>query len=181
MKKAVLFLFILLSVPSFAQLVEYDTRAYLIVDLDPILDAGEGTHSLVITPQIVTYYDCDGNIEKSHTQYEISYYNKVMGMVTTTCKQTISGKTLCLLKVMAQKTLNSIQNGGIEGFVIDNGIPGNGHFELSVSECKPPLMRKGWYMNIYTGVYNQYTQGYVTLSRNITQEFVKALSQIQAE
>ena len=103
MKKIIFSLVVILfAIIVNAQTVEYNTRAFAIQELDPILETVEGMYSVTIIPQIVTYYNCQGDVEKSHKQYNISFSYKFMGVESTLSEHTISGETLCLLKVLAQ-------------------------------------------------------------------------------
>ena len=159
-----------------AQTMEYNTRAFAIQELDPILETTEGMYTVTIIPQIVTYYNCQGNIESKHKQYNISFSFKFMGVENTLSEHTISGETLCLLKVLAQQTQTCIASGGNKGLVIDNGIHGSGAFRLQVAKFK-----KKWRMSLYTGVYTQNLSGYITLSPKVTQEFVDTLARVELE
>ena len=175
MKKTIFSLLLMLFAAIInAQTVEHNTRAFAIKELTPILETTEGMYSLTIIPQIVTYYNCQGDVEKSHKQYNISFSYKFMGIENTLSEHTISGETLCPLKVLAQKTETCIISGGDEGLVIDNGVFGTGAFRLQVTKFK-----KKWRMSLYTGVYTQNLSGYVTLSPKVTQEFVNTLAGIE--
>ena len=161
--------------------VEYNTRAFSIENGDPILETTDNNLTLCVTPQVVKYYNCQGNIESQHIQYNFSIYTKFMGMMNVIAEQTISGQMLCLVKVLAQKTKDNMANGGKEGLVIDNGGVGSGTFRIEVSEIKPFMMRRGWYMQINTGVVSQTSTGFYTIGRKATLEFIEALSSINVE
>ena len=162
----------------FAQITETKTLTYSIIDGDPILESSENNLTLTIVPQTVTTYNCSGQEEEKFIQYQILIYTKFLGMVAPLCDHTISGETLCHLKVLAAKTKESMNSNGKEGLVIDNGELGAGAFRISVSEMKPIMMKRGWYMTLYTGHVNASSTGYYTFNRKVTAEFVDALANI---
>lgn len=180
-KIAALVICLVSTICLFAQNLEYNTRAYSIENGDPVLETSDGNLTLTITPQTIKYYDCHGNVESSHIQYQFTLYTKFLGMMSTIADQIISGKSLCLIKTIAQKTKQNMTNGGKEGLVIDNGKSDIDAFRIEVSEIKPYMMKRGWYMLVHTGRTSQSSTGYYTIGRKQTAEFIDALSQIEVD
>lgn len=176
MKKFFLSILVLASSSYVAAQTFDNASACSVVNLEPILEEEDANASLVITPQKLTFYNCKGEIEKQFIQYEFELARKALGMTISGYTYTISGNTLCLIKVLSQKTLNCMDNGGDEGFWIDNGEVGHSRLEFSVYERKKGL-GKGWRLVFRTND----EIGILSFQRKSTYNVVKALSQIETE
>lgn len=170
MAKKIFLSILVLAISSYAAAQTFDNAsACSVVNLEPILEEEDINASIIITPQQITYYNCDGTIDHTFIQYELGIARKALGMSMFAGTFTINGDLLCLIKVLAQKTLNCMDNGGSDGLMVNGS-----DFQMTIYERKKGI-GKGWNMTI------RGNDNTVYFNKKSTYNVVKALSQIETE